>query len=360
MTSIDLEEFFNWAIKNGRGLLNDACKKNRIDIAKMLLERNVDIEKCMGNPLHTACKYNHVEMVKVLLDHGMDIETLAYGHATPLYSACQQNSIDVIKYLLERGASQDNKNYCPLSIACITNNVEVIKILLDQGINITSDALTYLPKACEDGKIEIVKILLDYGANILSTMRYSYKDSTSIYLTCMNKNLDILKILLQHCVKIDKHYLIEISINYIKPGYRKVIKMLIDYGADVNKHMLHQQMPLDYACRSGAIDIVAMLLHCNANIKGENGFRAIVNARSSRSVEIIKLLLENGADYTSVSKKYINKTWRNAIKSIEHDYKINEISHGVLQDLRFPKVLASLVNDYTTNTKLDLVKLNVI
>ena len=61
---------------NGSTPLHLACRCNKPEAVKLLLERGADVEAIDRDdghtPLHTACRYGSVECVQPLLDHYCD------------------------------------------------------------------------------------------------------------------------------------------------------------------------------------------------------------------------------------------------------------------------------------------------
>ncbi len=80
-------------------------------------------------------------------------------------------------------------------------------------------------------------------------------------------------------------------------GYKGVVKLLLQKGANVNSKGLFKRTPLFDAVAEGYERIVKLLLKNGADISLEVswGETALSNATKRGDKEVIKLLLENGA-----------------------------------------------------------------
>jgi hypothetical protein len=84
-----------------------AVLKGHIGLARILIEREADVNKTGWAPLHYAATYGGpvaVEQVKLLLEHHAYIDAESPNGTTPLMMAAQYGSLDVVKLLLEEGA----------------------------------------------------------------------------------------------------------------------------------------------------------------------------------------------------------------------------------------------------------------
>ena len=82
----------------------------------MFLKNGVYIDLADQNgltPLHYAVHSNRLELVKILVEHNADVNIGGEMEATPLHYAVFSGSIQIVKYLINNGADYnlvDEKN----------------------------------------------------------------------------------------------------------------------------------------------------------------------------------------------------------------------------------------------------------
>ena len=87
-----------------------------------------------------------------------------------------------------------------------------------------------------------------------------------------------------------------------------IVAFLISKGADVNFKNQFNETPLMYACHYHNADIIEILLQCGADVNAscDEGYTPLMIACKSRSYDdydIVKTLLNHGADKTLKNKK---------------------------------------------------------
>ncbi len=78
------------------------------DIFERTTERAIQLQKKVDNssPFFIACQEGYVEVAKILLEAEVDIEEPDGQGATPFYSACQHGHLDIVRYLFGKENSQ--------------------------------------------------------------------------------------------------------------------------------------------------------------------------------------------------------------------------------------------------------------
>jgi ankyrin repeat protein len=169
-----------------------AIENNKIDIVRLLIENNVNMELCyiLGSPLTQAADKNLIDIVRLLVENGTNVNNyyrtsgneLIEGKSA-LYCATINFNFEMYDYLIKhganvnggRGAEGDNVlimligNYPqndPRNILDRDKIIRMIYKLIDDGINLNyqfwyGNALT---TAADRNDIEIMEILLKNGA----------------------------------------------------------------------------------------------------------------------------------------------------------------------------------------------------
>lgn len=201
--------------------------------------------------LHDVCSDGSInELIEILdLDCGGVNEKDNRG-STPLYHACfRDNSIEYIKILLEAGADVTIKNECgvmPIHTLCRGDNIEGIKIFLNAGVSIneTDDSgNTPLHNACYSADHpDCIRFLLENGANINIKNHDSLRNNTPLHIACFVDNLE-------------------------------GIKILLEFGVDVNVKNINGSTPLHILCYKNNIEGIKTLLNYDTSSINEKDGR---------------------------------------------------------------------------------------
>ncbi len=154
--------------------LSYAAKKGAIEIVQLLLDTDADVNAISDDgdtALMRASKKGNREIVELLLNSGADINAISDNGNTALIMAAKSGQREIVEVLLNNGASNGSTNKVgstALIVAAMNGHKEAIKLLLDNNADINAKdhyrctALTY---ASRNGDKEIVKLLLDFGAD---------------------------------------------------------------------------------------------------------------------------------------------------------------------------------------------------
>jgi len=194
---------------------------------------------------------------------------------TPINRAIYQNDIKKINIFIndKKDLNQpDIFSYTPLLVASSIGNIKILKMLIEANIDFQkrpNDGNGPLILAVDSGKSEAVEYLLNL--NLFNVDETENGGITPLILACGIGSLSI-------------------------------VQFLINHGADVN-HQAHSQgeTPLNNAILYGGYkDIVDLLLRCKVDVNVANiyGLTPLINATRKGYEEIVKMLVENGADLT--------------------------------------------------------------
>jgi len=282
----------------GRTALHFAAGENAVDCARVLIESGAEIDAQDEDgltPLHLAARAKALECVKILIQGGANANAIDKGGKTPLHLAAKNGDVSVIKALIAGSANVNIKSkeggMFPLHNAISSGVSEAVKVLLDNGakmdeLNGFNDSP--LKQAIEDGFPEITKILLGAGAN--------------------PNEIDHLGYTVLHGA-IQKMDLIGMT-NEEKEKAKRIqtenVKTLIDAGASIDKISSDGFTPLHQAISIGEVEIVKLLIDSGADlnvVEGEHKYRSMVTrnwtplhlAASGNDPQIVKYLLIAGA-----------------------------------------------------------------
>ncbi len=177
-----------------------------LPLAMMFIFYGLNVFAGEQEDLFTACKQMDFEGVKQAVEDGADVNgedasgNIALNHAF--------FSPEITQYLLEKGSDPNGGNYPALINACNNYSVKVAEILLKagadpnkRGIVDPSDVMRAMI-AAEEAKDEPNQVLIDAWSNMIGTQPTS--EVTVLQQTVQGSNcVPALKLLVEHGVKID-------------------------------------------------------------------------------------------------------------------------------------------------------------
>ena len=227
-------------------------------------------------PLHYVSSSGSDRLVVLLLEHGSEVDAKDASGDTPLLNASRSWRNESVTSLLQHGADANainNRGYTPLSYACARGDFSMVSELVRHGCSASIDTLTRgeapLHRASGQGDVEIVRLLLLAGANI------NIRDTR---------------------MRVPLHYAAVTSKG-------AVVKVLLDSGqCELDARSVSGGTPLYIACgnRRRGEKVVKLLIEkgANPNISTENGMTPHDQARLSGSDYIVNLLINHGTDAT--------------------------------------------------------------
>ena len=297
---------FSW-IKEG---IYEAAYCGEIEKLKLYIKEGVNLnEKDYDGdlPLNLAASYNQFAAVKLLLKNGANANGRSGYSRTALMNA---DSLDIIGLLFKYGADislKDQAGNNALLLASIRANSPKAKILLKNGMDINSinnlgqtpiiKAILY-EYTSEQKKRNYIKLLLDKKANV--NLRDN-NNKTAFIISKENGYNTISELLLQHGATEE---------NY-KLDPKSLITALINNEYDRAKEMINNNIEINFIqgdfsplmCSINNIEIMKLLLEKGAdvNLKNKSNMTALTIAVISNKQNAVKILLENNADVNVVS-----------------------------------------------------------
>jgi len=165
-----MEEQFTNACKNGDiKLINElistveidldngldiACRFGELEVAKIMLDKRVEIRKYH---IVEACLYGYKEIVELLLNHESYFDRFHFKLDYYLSAACKSKNKEILELLIKHGAN--NFRYA-LADVIGSRDIELIKLIISKGPNLNDG----LEEAVLLDDIEIVELLILNGA----------------------------------------------------------------------------------------------------------------------------------------------------------------------------------------------------
>lgn len=181
---------------------------------------------------------------------------------------------EAVRDLIDRDAwldARDDANRTPLMIATQVNDIPIATMLIEAGADVNAkDDIQDSPYlyAGASGFDEILLLTLDHGADLESTNRFG---GTALIPACERGHVETVRILIRAGVDIDHvnrlgwtGLLEAIILSDGGPTHQKIVRQLIDAGADVNLADFEGVTPLQHAEGRGFTIIAGMLREAGA------------------------------------------------------------------------------------------------
>lgn len=297
-------------------LVKIAVVHNNKKIVKMLVNNGADVNACYDSKpivpmlIFALIRINedNEDIIRILIKKGAHINQLYNGHY-PLYHAFVAKKFKSIHYLLENGA---NPNFwgevkgcdTPLEVALASGNIEIATLLVKNGAHLNikgKSGITPLLKATIIGNIQLITLMLERGANPNSAPDNGV---TPLLIASGNENIELMTLLLNTGANPDATNAIWRGLTplmwSIDRGNIELVTLMLEKGANPNNPSNERLTPLAMAEYHNNIELMILLLKYGANPNATDTTRKgptlLMGAARRGDIELVKLLLEKGAD----------------------------------------------------------------
>ncbi|XP_071050053.1 protein phosphatase 1 regulatory subunit 12A isoform X13 [Onthophagus taurus] len=233
-------------------------------------QRSRKIKFSSGCVFLAACAAGEKDEVLRLLEKGADIDTANVDGLTALHQACIDDNLDMVEFLVEHGADVnrgDNEGWTPLHATASCGFLSIAKYLIDHGANVAAvncDGelaldITESERMEELLKSEVEARGIDCEKARSEEERLMLRDATE-WLSSKTSSVDIGNA---------KTGATPLHVASAK-GYVKVIKVLLQCGADVNKQDNDGWTPLHAASHWGQMEATELLANNMADMDAQN------------------------------------------------------------------------------------------
>ncbi|HEY7389001.1 MAG TPA: ankyrin repeat domain-containing protein [Bryobacteraceae bacterium] len=321
---------------DGTTALHWAVRRDDLATAEALIAAGADVKAANRygvTPMCLAAMNGDAAMIAVLLNAGADPNAANEGGETVLMTAARTGKVEAIKLLLDRGANVNAEDpehaQTALMWAVIENHLDAAKLLIARGADINAHTAASMVK----GEFTLARAGGGPGTTLQRARPSAGGGMTPLLFAIRNGNLEAIKLLLDSGADIH-----ESSANRTSPlvialvnGQTGIASYLLDRGADPNaadaygraalfaavdlrnyNHARFPDVPFDGL---DPLPLIKKLLEkgANPNAKADtvpynglyvfdgswinfDGQTSFIRAALAGDVEVMRLLLENGAD----------------------------------------------------------------
>ncbi|XP_013142883.1 PREDICTED: serine/threonine-protein phosphatase 6 regulatory ankyrin repeat subunit B isoform X2 [Papilio polytes] len=263
--------------KDGSTLMHIASLNGHADCAMMLFKKGVYLHmpnKDGARSIHTAARYGHVGIINTLLQKGESVDVTTNDNYTALHVAVESCKPAVVETLLGYGADVHirggKQRETPLHIAArIPDGDKCALMLLKSGAGpnkATEDGMTPVHVSAKYGNLATLLLLLEDGGDPL---RKTKSGETPLHMACRSCQPDIVRHLIDFVKEtkgeavattyidaVDEdgatalHFACKITKEEVKmpSADREVVKCLMQNGADVTLVTKHNHETVFHFC----------------------------------------------------------------------------------------------------------------
>lgn len=282
----------------GAAALDSAASQGRVDIVKYLVKRGVQLgdPDTGGVALRTAAARGEVAMVDLLLDAGVDPDART-GNQFPLLSAVQgssDNTRTVVERLAEAGADLEmasTDGWTATRLTVSRGNISLAKRLIELGAELDPATAAALGRTEELAKFirddptrfaqtkEHPRTPLEWAAReegepsvkmLLARLPEVYPPESepcrrTLTIAAGRGRLEIVRMLLDHGASPDGAANFAPIVAAAREKHFDIVRLLMERGADVNHGLAGNDLALHHAIRANDEKLVEQLLEAGAD-----------------------------------------------------------------------------------------------
>jgi len=243
-----------------------AIKANRYENIQKLLsitpKSSMQVQPELS-PLYWAIRHGDQKTLSLLLENGYSLDTTEDLGFAPLLLAVQNSTLDIIRYMISLGVdiNQKDRSGSALYHAVANEKLDVVQFLLSEGADFKSEEGALWEIVIQSQNTELVhqfiKAQLDINARdkdrLTPLMRaIKYANSSNI-----DKSIDIIKMLIANDADVNSipenygNWCVKECPILLSLRHPRILKLLVEAGADVNIRLGQNKTPLHYLAEIG-------------------------------------------------------------------------------------------------------------
>ena len=212
-----------------------------------------------ANPLlFVVAENGNLEIIKMLVENGAEVDATDSRDQTALQRASMKGHIAIVAYLLDHHANvhhTDKDGVTAILLAAHAGFTGILQLLIDRGADPQRPSSKgWMPLHLCYGHPETTNCLLKEGADVNSFGKYSH---TPLYLAASQNHPEVVKVLLSYNPDLEITLTHACSENNdlaltaaTARGHVEVIRLLLEAGANINCRSRHNNFPLQIRRRT--------------------------------------------------------------------------------------------------------------
>lgn len=295
--------------------------------------KDINARNSLGRTsLMSAAYAGNKEKVKSLIEAGADLHILDNQKLTALILAAHKSHDEIVELLLEAGAKVRlwEKGLRSTFFYADKSNAKLMNLLANAGADVNekgSDLRTHLMKACLDGKVDIVKGLL--SVKTIDIEASDRNGQNALIYAAYNGHSKVIKLLINagaNIHKVDKAGNNAIYLA-IRGGHLDSIKVLHKAGTKVFNKSSTTKDPLALALEMEQFHVAKWILDTHMDLSQKTIQDGLLNAAKRNNIELIEELLKRGGDPRKTDKMAKDALYYTNSKSKQKAHKILALWH---------------------------------
>ncbi|KAH7171420.1 ankyrin repeat-containing domain protein [Dactylonectria macrodidyma] len=303
--------------ETGETALGIAASYGDLDMVSCLLDHGADPnlrsgQRTSNTPLQLAAHARKQAVMIELLKRGADPFPERPKESSPFHTACTEGYMDVVETFFEMvDDAEELINFewgwygTPLLQAALGGRLEIVELLLAKGANPDyklkskiNNGKTMIHAAAEGGDIKVLEAIVAVADDPDLEVR-DFKQRTPLYYACIEGREDMVDYLLEKGVQSDVILTTgeNLTAGIIDGGSAKILDRVLEKhpNMDIDISRTDGKTPLFFAVTHGYAKIIKTLLDrgADANRRSKNGDFPLSEAIRYREKESLKVLLEH-------------------------------------------------------------------
>ncbi|XP_058030334.1 E3 ubiquitin-protein ligase MIB1 isoform X2 [Ahaetulla prasina] len=309
----------------GHTAMQAASQNGHVDILKLLLKQNVDVEaedKDGDRAVHHAAFGDEGAVIEVLHRGSADLNARNKRRQTPLHIAVNKGHLQVVKTLLDFGCHpslQDSEGDTPLHDAISKKRDDILAVLLEAGADVTitnNNGFNALHHAALRGNPSAMRVLLSKLPRPWIVDEKKDDGYTALHLAALNNHVEVAELLVhQGTANLDIQNVNQQTALHlaVERQHTQIVRLLVRAGAKLDIQDKDGDTPLHEALRHHTLSQLRQLQDMQDVGKVDTAWEPSKNtlimglgtqgAEKKSAASIACFLAANGADLGIRNKK---------------------------------------------------------